>query len=267
MDPIPTFSVASTAINYLDFVAAQRDESEAIPIDTSFLDQLQSWGAIKDGDLSYNISVYDLTRDGEVIRRGCDYLRNQAAFMSQLPELSFSQTRIYLIDLDSFQNLSDTKFAKFVPMNISDHIQMHQRSPGNNLLGPGKLIYEEGEEMSPPGFETIQARTFDVWNLQSLWQPGMTNKENTNHFCLQTNVLESLLRNPSSLAESPDQSRIVLFFGRYTIEFWQCLSSVRTKFLSDGRVEGKCWSYLWIKLVTANSQVLLSMSSNCFQRH
>ncbi|MCJ1383215.1 hypothetical protein MMC17_006328 [Xylographa soralifera] len=56
---------------------------------------------------------------------------------------------------------------------------------------------------------------------------------------MQTNVLESLLRTLDTLEESPYLSRQVLFFGRYAIEYWESLSSVETKLLSDGRAESR----------------------------
>ena len=229
MDPYSTASVNPVVIDHLDFITAQKHKSEAIPIDAGFLEQLESWGAIKDGDFSKLINVYDVSRDGEIMLRDSDLVTNQAAHLSQLPELSMSQTRIYLIDLESIQP------SQNMP---SKPIQLHELSLGDRLLGSGSLVHEEGDKESHLQFETIQARTFDVWNLKSLWRSEMINR-NTNHFCLQTNVLESLLYDPSHLVESPDQSRLVLFFGRYTIEFWQSLSSVRTELLGDGRVEGK----------------------------
>ena len=204
---------ASVAIGLLNYIREGGDER--IRIDASLEQQLKSWGVAQDGLISKVVSVFDISRDGGIRARGGSSVDQEATVRSELPELGSHQTRLFLKDL---------------------YLQIYESSTDDKALIPGKLIHEQGEYMSDPTFEALQTSVSDSWNLQSLWRS--TPARNTCPFYLQTNTLESLLRTPSSLTENTRQSRLVLFFGRYTIELWQCLSSVRTTFLSGDRVEG-----------------------------
>ena len=230
-------SYASAAINLatvVNILITQKDSADpvqpdAICVSDALVDELESWGSTKARQFWNIISVFDVTRDGEIISMSSESSSCSSDFCSKLPGLEPGRTRIFLRDLQSSPNFDSTRRHKY----FNEH----------QALRPGRLVYEEGNELSCPTFEALQTRTFDIWNLKSLWQSG--SEAPLCPFYLQTNVLESLLKDASRLVDEPDLDRRVLFFGRHTIELWQCLSSVHTQFLSEDRLEGTFQFILW----------------------
>jgi hypothetical protein len=98
------------------------------------------------------------------------------------------------------------------------------------------LNYDRWESSSSAPFTEAQTYIFDIWDMQNLWKEALN--PHTRPLYLQNNVHESLVAESELLVDFAKAQREKLFFGRHTVEIWQCLSSVQTKFLSDSRLAG-----------------------------
>ena len=237
MDPTGIASKIITAASLF------KNDADAIRITDKFVEDVKSWGAAVGEEIFGIITVLDVTRDGGIVHRGSDLAVRESIFRSQLPQLEANQTRIFLKDLQSSRSMSQASRSRsrgrVVARLFSEtNLQTQERNSRTvDAVHPGKLVYDDGEPMAVPTFESLWARPFDIWNLQSLWRPRVDSEGC--HFYLQTDVLENLMDRPSALDEQADLSRLVLFFGRYTIALWLCLSSVRSEFMNDGGIESK----------------------------
>ena len=187
-------------------------------------------GTTSDGKNHAAISAYSINRDGSRMSKVSAPLAEATNFRTNLPEIK--ETRVILVDIPSTEN------TKSMPGPMQpQRLYSHERDGA--ILG-GNLVYDQRQTKNQAAFEDIQARTFDIWDLQNIWTPN--SDSGSCPFYVQSNVLESVLRGYNKLQETVHVDRQVLFFGEHTLEFWKCLSLVETKLLDDKKVEGQCTS-------------------------
>ena len=112
-----------------------------------------------------------------------------------------------------------------------------QANKKDGAIMAGNFNYDKRRAAIGARFEDVQARTFNAWDLQNIWSPSPSGGNCP--FYVQSNVQESLLRGYDRLKETSYVDRRVLFFSREAFEFWECLFSLETSFLSDGRAESE----------------------------
>lgn len=176
------------------------------------------------------IDFIDITRGGAktFAKEAQPQPYQEEDIVNMLPDLACEGTRIILAHS---LNLQPSWPRSKLPV-VSEIFNSPQKA--GVTLG-SNLIHDQGDVLSQSSFRDVQTRTLNVWDVQNLWSPSLNHKSCPLY--VQTNLKEKFVDGHHKLRESIHSSRRVLFFGRHTMEYWECISTVQTRFGSDGRAE------------------------------
>lgn len=248
MDPFSIASMGPLRLAVAGILLVREDEAdEAIPVQ-------QAWNLDLDvendsADSSSNspirvkptISAIDISPDGTKAYRGSALMAEGGAFRNKLQDIPYTAIRLILEDVIVPRRAAVEEIQGVLPVLRIGKLKGLLGGWKKSHVPMAKLVYDQEEPLSNVVFQEAQAYTFDVWDLQNLWRPSLTSI--VRPFYVQNNIYESLVRERNKLKNNFCANRQVLFFGQHAIEFWECISSMHTQFISDGRLQSK-WQRL-----------------------
>ena len=171
-------------------------------------------------------TAIDITRSGVKTPVASNPPDDEGHLSKSLPDIRQDETRII--------------FVRPTVDRLRLRSMLRRNQPGEMSIG-GNLTHDQGGVLSknPVGgaFRGAQARIFNVWDLQNLWTPSTNGLDCP--FYVQTDIPETLLSGHHRIKESGLASRSVLYFGHHSVDFWECISTVKSQLFSEERQESK----------------------------
>lgn len=89
------------------------------------------------------------------------------SFREGLPAIGYKSTRLVLVDARITNRSSAMQQPSMIATRRAAFVKALGCQKSQSTYG-GNLVYDQGDPLSEPLFQGIQARTFDPWDLQTL---------------------------------------------------------------------------------------------------
>ena len=210
-DPIGAIAVADIIVRSLAYLDEKTDIEEENDLVVGSM--LSNDHLLRTTVPSWSIPtcrIIDITRDGTKVQDS--YFVAGETPDGLLPEIANDNSRIILV------HSPPDRWAETAKIELGDPLVHDDESAYQNLAPT-----------------TAQNRAFDTWDLHNLWNPA--SNEGKHSFHVQTNIHEAVLGDVFEMSKRLHANRRTLLFGRKSVEFWECMSTARTRFFGGGRTE------------------------------